>query len=62
MRNLSKKRGDEYNKRGERQLFEYLDYYRADRGYMVSFNFNKHKETGVHQVVLGGKQIFEAVV
>lgn len=40
MRNLWKKRGDEYNKRGERQLFEYLDYYRADRGYMVSFNFN----------------------
>ncbi len=26
---------------GESQLLEYLEYYHLDRGYMLSFNFNK---------------------
>lgn len=35
--------GNEYNERGERQLAEYLDYFRLEKGYLLSFNFNKKK-------------------
>ena len=55
-------RGNEYNERGERQLAEYLDYYHMDKGYMLSFNFNQKKETGVKKIQIGGKTIVEAVV
>lgn len=55
-------RGNEYNERGERQLVEYLDYYHLDKGYLLSFNFNKKKETGVKELRIGGKVIVEAVV
>ncbi|MCM1267892.1 MAG: hypothetical protein NC302_08310 [Bacteroidales bacterium] len=54
--------GNEYHERGEKQLVEYLDYFRKDKGYMLSFNFNKKKETGVKQIRVGGKLIVEAVV
>ena len=54
--------GEEYNRRGERQLFDYLEDYRTDRGYMLSFNFNKKKKTGVREIVLQEKKIIEAVV
>ena len=33
-----------------------------ERGYMLSFNFNKRKETGVKTVRVGDKTIVEAVV
>jgi hypothetical protein len=55
-------RGNEYNERGERQLAEYLDYYHMDKGYMLSFNFNQKKETGVKKIQIGSKTIVEAVV
>ena len=54
--------GQEYNRRGEEQLAEYLDNYHLSTGYMVSFNFNKKKEIGVHDIVIGEKRILEAVV
>ncbi len=54
--------GDEYNTRGEKQLSEYLDYYHIDKGYLLSFNFNKNKQSGVHRIELDGKTIVEAVV
>lgn len=54
--------GNEYMKRGEQQLFEYLDYYHTDTGYLLSFNFNKHKKTGIREIVLNGKYIFEVIV
>lgn len=54
--------GQEYNKRGEIQLAGYLEDYHVNKGYMVSFNFNKSKKTGVHDVVIGEKTIIEAVV
>ena len=41
---------------------DYLDYYRIGEGYMLSFNFNKKKETGVKEVRMGDKIIVEAVV
>ena len=34
-------RGQEYNNRGEKQLAGYLDDYHVNKGYMVSFNFNR---------------------
>lgn len=55
-------RGNEYNERGEKQLAEYLDYYHLDKGYLLSFNFNRKKETGVKVVQVNGKVIVEAVV
>ncbi len=54
--------GDEYHKRGEKQLLEYLEYYHLNKGYMISFNFNKKKETGSKRIVINDKTIVEAVV
>ena len=55
-------RGNEYNERGEEQLIRYLDYFRLDKGYMLSFNFNKKKEIGVKTIAIGDKELVEAVV
>lgn len=54
--------GKAYNERGEEQLSCYLDYFHLDKGYMLSFNFNKKKEIGVKDIVLGDKVLIEAVV
>ena len=54
--------GSEYNERGENQLADYLAYYQKDRGYMLSFNFNKNKQIGVQEIHTGGRTIVEAVV
>lgn len=54
--------GNEYNERGERQLTDYLDYFHLQKGYMLSFNFNKKKEPGMKEIRLGEKTIIEAVV
>ena len=55
-------RGNAYHERGERQLLDYLDYFRQDTGYMLSYNFNKNKKIGVHRICINGKTIIEAVV
>ena len=54
--------GNEYHERGQEQLAEYLDYYHQDKGYLLSFNFNKNKKIGVREVQIGSKTIVEAVV
>lgn len=54
--------GDEYNERGKRQLAEYLDYFHQKKGYMLSFNFNQKKETGIKTITIDNKVIVEAVV
>lgn len=54
--------GDEYNRRGEQQLAEYLEYYRLERGYLLSFNFNKNKKTGIREIAVGNRKILEAIV
>ncbi len=54
--------GDEYNRRGEEQLAGYLDYYKQDKGWLLSFNFNKNKTVGVKTIDCCGKTIVEAVV
>lgn len=54
--------GNEYNERGEAQVADYLEYYHKDKGYMLSFNFNKSKKIGVNEIRFGNKTIVEAVV
>ncbi len=47
---------------GEEQLENYLDHYHLMKGYLLIFNFNKKKKTGVTEVFLGDKILVEAVV
>ncbi len=55
-------RGERYNAEGERQISEYLDHFRLKTGYMLSFNFNKKKESGMKRVEIGDKVLFECTV
>ena len=55
-------RGEEYNCRGEKQLAEYLDRYHQKKGYLLSFCFNKKKNTGIKQIKIDDKTITEVVV
>ncbi len=55
-------RGDAYNTRGEEQLSHYLEYYHLQKGYMLSFNFNRKKEIGMKEFQIKGKTLIEAVV
>ena len=54
--------GDRYNEKGEKQIAEYLDYFGLNKGYMLSFNFNKKKEIGVKRVMIGDKVLVEGIV
>ena len=55
-------RSPRYNAEGEKQIREYLDYFGLSTGYMLSFNFNKHKEPGVKQVHIEDKLLYEGTV
>ena len=55
-------RGPRYNAEGEKQISEYLDYFGLTTVYMLSFNFNKNKRTGMNQVHIGDKPLYEVVV
>ncbi|MDO5424034.1 MAG: AAA-like domain-containing protein [Eubacteriales bacterium] len=55
-------RGDAYNTRGEQQLLDYLSHYHLQKGYMLIFNFNKKKTSGVREVTIDGKVLIEATV
>ena len=55
-------RGPRYNQEGEQQICEYLDYYNINTCYMLSFNFNKNKETGVKRLNIGDKVLFEGML
>ncbi len=54
--------GEKYNEDGEKQLAEYLDRHRLKEGYLLTFNFNKQKETGVKRVPYEDKMLIEAMV
>ena len=54
--------GPKYNEDGEKQLSDYLDSYRLKTGYMLTFNFNKNKESGIKTVQYEDKTLIEAVV
>lgn len=53
-------RGASYHERGEKQLSYYLDYFHLKKGYMLSYNFNQKKETGVKEIVFGDRVLVEA--
>ncbi|MDY6306255.1 MAG: 9-O-acetyl-N-acetylneuraminate esterase, partial [Oribacterium sp.] len=55
-------RGNSYNTRGEQQLTEYLDFYHLNKGWMLSFCFNKNKKIGIKTVSVVGRTLVEAVV
>ncbi|MEZ3486631.1 MAG: hypothetical protein K1W22_08580 [Lachnospiraceae bacterium] len=56
-------RGMEYHSDGEEQLWKYLEYYHLEKGYLLSFCFNKKRDrTGVKEVAYKGKTILEVVV
>ena len=55
-------RGNSYNERGKQQLANYLDYYHLQKGYMLSFCFNKNKKPEVRHIQLGDKELVEAIV
>ena len=54
--------GEQYNSDGEQQLSDYLDYHHLKKGYLLTFNFNQKKETGVKHVQYGDKELIEATV
>lgn len=56
--------GNSNNKRGEQQLAEYLDYYGLEKGYLLSFCFNKNKsiDSAAKEISIGNKTIVEVVV
>lgn len=54
--------GNAYHERGEAQLLDYLEYYHLEKGYLLSFNFNKKKTVGVKEVFIHNRTIIEAVV
>lgn len=54
--------GEEYNRKGDLQLSDYLEIYGQSTGYLLSFSFNKSKQTGMREMILDGKRIFEVIV
>ena len=54
--------GQKYNEDGEKQLSDYLDSYKLKTGYMLTFSFNKNKESGIKTVKYEDKTLIEAVV
>lgn len=55
-------RGEEYNRKGEEQLCDYLEKHNQKKGYLISFCFNKNKTPGIHVIKNGDRTIVEAVV
>ena len=56
-------RGNAYNERGEEQLCRYLEYFNLQEGYLLSFCFNKTKQSGMlPPVKLNGRTLIEAIV
>ena len=56
-------RGDSYNTKGENQLYDYLKAKNQQIGYLVSFCFNKGKNSGLRPPVeLNGRTLIEVIV
>ena len=48
-------RGPRYSEKGEQQVADSPDHFNLKEGYMLSFNFNKHKERGMKRVAVCDK-------
>ena len=55
-------RGEAYHEKGELQLANYLDYYHLDKGYMLTYSFNKSKNTILTTKTIHDKTLVEAFV
>ena len=56
-------RGNAYNERGEEQLCRYLESFDLQVGYLLSFCFNRKKQSGLlPPVQLKGRTLIEAIV
>ena len=55
-------RGRQYQHDGQIQLAEYLEQYHHEKGYLLTFNFNKKKQTGISESICSGKRILEVIV
>lgn len=55
-------RGEKRHREGEMQLADYLNHYHMTKGYMICFNFNRKKKTGVKEVFVKDKLLVEAIV
>lgn len=55
-------RGQKYHADGEKQLCRYLESKHLDKGYMLTYSFNKGKKSGVERKTVDGKEIVEVVV
>lgn len=51
-----------FTEKGMEQLAAYLDDYHQEKGYLLSFNFNKSKQTGMRKWNCHGKEIMEIMV
>ena len=54
--------GKVYHEKGEKQLIAYLDYYHLDKGYLLTYSFNKRKTPGQKTITVDGKTIVETLV
>ncbi|MCC8046732.1 MAG: AAA-like domain-containing protein [Clostridiales bacterium] len=54
--------GPKYNETGEQQLCGYLDRLHLKKGYLLTFSFNKNKEIGIKEIILGDKVLLEVTV
>lgn len=55
-------RGQAYHEEGERQLVDYLDSLHLDKGYLLTYNFNKNKQIGLIEKTVKGKRLLEATI
>ena len=55
-------RGQAYHEKGEIQLADYLSYYHLDKGYMLTYSFNKKKNNEFTKNEVNGKTLIEAFV
>ena len=55
-------RGEAYHEKGEHQLANYLDYYHLDKGYMLTYSFNKSKQSSLTTKTIQDKTLIEAFV
>ena len=55
-------RGPKYHEDGERQLCGYLDSKHLDKGYLLTYSFNREKKAGVEYKTIDGKELMEVVV
>lgn len=55
-------RGEAYHQRGKEQLEDYLEAYGVEKGYLLTFDFNKKKKPGIREAACGDKSMMEIVV